>query len=79
MYLVKTKKATVVNGKLKLNTGEFYEEITSTHKRILELEYEDELLLVLEFIVISQMMAETIDQMDFNYYGNLSPVKPHLL
>jgi hypothetical protein len=22
------------------------------------------------------MMAETIDQMDFNYYGNLSPVKP---
>jgi hypothetical protein len=43
-----------------------------------ELEYEDELLLVLEFIVISQMMAET-NQMDFNYYGNLSPVKPHLL
>jgi hypothetical protein len=35
MYLVKTKEATVVNGKLKLNTGEFYEEITSTHKRIL--------------------------------------------
>jgi hypothetical protein len=32
MYLVKTKKATVVNGKLKLNTGEFYEEITSTQK-----------------------------------------------
>jgi hypothetical protein len=78
MYLVKTMKATVVNGKLKLNTGEFYEEITSTHKRILELEYEDELLLVLEFIVISQMMAETIDQMDFNYYGNLSPVKTAL-
>jgi hypothetical protein len=33
----------------------------------LELEYEDELLLVWEFIVINQMMAETIDQMDFNY------------
>jgi hypothetical protein len=31
-----------------------------------------------EFIVISQMMAETIDQMDFNYYGNLSPVKTAL-
>jgi hypothetical protein len=57
MYLVKTKKATVVNGKLKLNTGEFYEDYVNSQKD-LELEYEDELLLVLEFIVISQMMAE---------------------
>lgn len=78
VYLVKTKKASVVSGKLKLSTGEFYEEITATHKRILELEYEDELLLVLELIVQSQMLLETIDQMDSNYYGNLSPVKTAL-
>lgn len=78
MYLVKTKKAFVDFGKIKLSTGEWYSEITPTHKRILELEYEDELLLVLEFIVQSQMILETIDQMDKNYYGNLSPVKTAL-
>jgi hypothetical protein len=32
MYLVKTKKATVVNGKLKLNTGEFYEDYVNSQK-----------------------------------------------
>lgn len=75
VYLVKTKKASVVNGKVKLSTGEFYEEITPSHKRLLEIEYEDELLLVLEHIVLSQMLMENIDQMDNNYYGNLTPVK----
>ncbi len=78
MYLVKTKKALVDSGKVKLSTGEWYSEITQTHKKILQLEYEDELLLVLEFIVTSQMMLETIDQMDKNYYGNLAPVKTAL-
>jgi hypothetical protein len=78
MYLVKTKKAIVKNGTIKMVTGELYNEITATHKKILRLEYEDELLLVLEFIVQSQMILETIDQMDTNYYGNLVPVKTAL-
>lgn len=77
-YLLTTKKAFVDFGKIKLATGEWYKDITATHKRILELEYEDELLLVLEHIVLSQMLLENIDQMDSNYYGNLSPVKTAL-
>lgn len=75
MYLFKTKKAIISLGRLKMATGEWYDEITPTHKRILELEYEDELLCVLEHIILSQMILENIDKMDKNYYRNLTPVK----
>jgi len=74
MFLVKTKRAILKNGIIFIGDEEFLE-ITPTHRKILDLEYEDELLLVLEHIILSQMILENIDQMDKNYYGNLTPIK----
>lgn len=76
-YLIKTKQAKAV-GKQIFVDDVLISEITEAKRKLLYDKYEDEQLLVLEFITIGQMMIETIDQMDSNYYGNVTPIKTAL-
>lgn len=90
-YLIKTKQAFAKDKDLyitepqpRIENGEvvfFQPKVSEMFPELRELlwwKYENEQLLVLEHIILGQMMVENIDQMDKNYYGNLTPVKTAL-
>lgn len=74
LYLTKTKQATLV-GKEFYVDGVLLSNISHERRKELYAKYENEQMLVLEFIMYGQLLREAMDQMDKNYYGNLSPVK----
>jgi len=81
MYLVKTKQAIIVGKDVWVGKSAPFtklDDIDPEYRKLLYDKYEDEQLLVLEFILYGQLLTEAIDQMDKNYYGAMSPIRTAL-
>ena len=81
MYLVKTKQAIIVGKDVWVGKSAPFtklDDIDPEYRKLLHDKYEDEQLLVLEFILYGQLLTEAIDQMDKNYYGAMSPIRTAL-
>ena len=81
LYLIKTKQALVMGNDICVGKSAPFtklDELDPEYRKLLYDKYEDEQLLVLEFILYGQLLTEAIDQMDKNYYGAMSPIKTAL-
>ena len=81
LYLVKTKQAKYSGKDLLVGKSEpytKYNDLDAEDRKYYFEKYEDEQLLVLEFILYGQLLSECIDQMNANYYGNMTAIKTAL-
>jgi len=81
LYLIKTKQALVMGNDICVGKSAPFtklDELDPEYRKLLYDKYEDEQLLVLEFILYGQLLTEAIDQMDKNYYGAMSPIRTAL-
>ena len=81
LYLVKTKQAIAVGKDIWVGKSAPFtklDDIEPEYRKLLHDKYEDEQLLILEFILYGQLLTEAIDQMDKNYYGAMTPIKTAL-
>jgi hypothetical protein len=81
VYLHKTKQGKFIGNEFYVGKVEpltKLSDIRPEYRQLLFKEYENEQLLVLEFILYGQLLNECIDQMDKNYYGNMSAIKTAL-